>query len=244
MNDLDLGELQLAVTELARGERKTAFEQTKASGIYMPSLDAWLVRVEKLPPEVMKLPKVELLKSADGRRDALARAIWHLSQATLVHPDIAGEVELAATVATEHFVPDLSVTRQTYAEASRAAVSNTTDLETHRAALAKLQTPEGKTLADWVTSFAQAGQTLGALHQDRGTEVANSSTRAGAGPLRSEIIGTLNEMRSVIQREVATNLTLARNLEAQIFGYFDELQRLAALRTGQPGTPTPTPTPA
>ena len=230
MNDLELSELQTGLVELVRGERKNVLQQARAATIYMPVLEALLVKTEALPAGVLKLPRVELLKGADLRRDNLARASFFLAQAVLAHPDSPPELEAAAALCVERFVPSLAITRDTYAENARKAAVHAGELTTHQATLARVPTPDGKTLADWMAAFVEAGAEVGRIHQGRSDELAVAGNREGAGPLRSEILGALGELRAVVQREVASNPELPRTLEAQIFGYFDELQRLAAQR--------------
>ena len=240
MNDLELSELQTGLVELVRGERKNVLQRSQASVIYLPVLDALLDKTEALPAEALKLPRVELLKGADLRRDNLARAAYFLSQAVLSHPDSSPELEAAAALCVERFVPSLAVTRDTYAENTRKAGLHAGELTTHQAALARVPTPDGKTLADWMAAFVEAGAEVGRIHQGRSDELAVAGNREGAGPLRSEIVGALGELRVVVQREVATNPALSRTLEAEVFGYFDELQRLAAQRKAS-AAPSPAP---
>jgi len=234
---------QLGLTELIRGERKGALDRTKAAAIYRPVLERLLVRAEGLPEE-QKLPRVALLRAADGRRDGFGRAVWHLAQSVLATPDAPDELEAAANLVLERYVPSLAITRDTYAETARKAALHQAELQEHRAVLARVTAPDGRTLADLLAAFAAAGAEVGAHHQGRSTELASAGTRDEAAPLRSLIIGALNELRSVVQREMAHDATLPATLEAEIFGYFDEMQRLASQRRRSPVTPATPPAPA
>jgi len=59
-----------------------------------------------------------------------------------------------------------------------------------------------------------------------------SKPRAGAGRLRSEIIGLLSRFRNALHDELAYDAENAKalpvDLDEQVFGYFDELEQMRA----------------
>lgn len=72
----------------------------------------------------------------------------------------------------------------------------------------------------------------------------NAPTRKNAQILRSETIGILNDLRRAISREARRNAALPKDIDAQIFGYFDVLEeqrkaanRVAKAAKGKPETP-------
>ncbi|OIP38331.1 MAG: hypothetical protein AUK47_12170 [Deltaproteobacteria bacterium CG2_30_63_29] len=91
--------------------------------------------------------------------------------------------------------------------------------------------------------FIDAGLETGKALSVRAEELAQDGGRRAASFLRSQGIGTLNELRAVVQRAVRNDSSLVQTLEADLFGLFDEMQRLAAARAKasavKPVTPTP-----
>jgi len=238
MNDMNLGELQLGLTNLLKSDRRAKLQQTNASVTYAPTLDALLVQVDALPPEILKLPKVALLKLADARRDGLGKSSWFLAQSVLVHPDTTPEQRAAVQLVVDRYVPTLAIVNDTYAENARKGAAHQRSLEADRATLDGVATPFG-TLGALVADFAAAGVKVGEVLDGRVSEQASASDRAGAGALRSEIIGALGELRTMLAREVRVNPALPATIDADVFGYFDELQRLAAQRERPAAPATP-----
>jgi len=88
------------------------------------------------------------------------------------------------------------------------------------------------TLYDWMLGFLQAAEGLDAALSQR--SASRKMSRSPAVPLRSSTLSLLTRMRASLQDEIALNPTLPRDLEARIFGYFDEIAALneGAARTG------------
>ena len=249
MNDLSLAELRLALTDLLTGSRKAPLDLTHASLIYRPRLQRLFDKLMALPPGVLELPLVELLQAADAKRDGYARALHHLRLAVLALPDAPDALRAAVVVVKDAFVPSLDVVRQPYAVAADSVTDDAKDLETHRATLSAVPTPDGRTLEAWVTGFVAAGGDIRGLLDERSGTLGSASSRAGAGALRGEILGTLYELRSVVATERGDRTDLPATIDGQIFGQLDELQRLAAARNAarakpKPAAPTPVPGPA
>ncbi len=191
MNDLSLAELRLGLADLLAGSRKAPFDSTHASLIYRPRLQRLHDKLVALPPGVIELPLVELLQSADGTRDGYARALHFLRLAVLALPDASEALRSTVAIVKSTFVPSLDVVRQPYAVAADSVTDDAKDLDVHRAALATVPTPDGRTLEAWVSGFVAAGDEIRRLLDERSGALGTAGSREGAGALRGEILGTL-----------------------------------------------------
>ena len=251
MIDLSLKELLLGFADLATGSRRPLFEKTHAFLIYAPRCARLLAELKALPLDVLGLPLVELLQDADLRRDGLARALYLLSEAVMALPSASDALKHDIAPIRSTYVRSLAVVREPYGVAAQSAKDLAPTLDTHRAALQTIPTPDGRTLDLWVADFLAAGQEIGALLSDRSKTLGAAAGRGRAGVLRNEIIATVNEIRAVIATERAERTDLPATLDGDLFGQFDELQRLAEARRprpakpnaepGDPGTPPTTP---
>ena len=52
----------------------------------------------------------------------------------------------------------------------------------------------------------------------------DTKARKAASKLRSETVGLLNRLRAALADDIAVNPSLPRDLDAQLFGYFDVLE--------------------
>ena len=91
----------------------------------------------------------------------------------------------------------------------------------------------GKTLLDAATAFLEAGERIHRALSDR-ADVPKGARREAA-KIRSVTIGLLGRLRADASREVNKNPALPRDLEPQIFGYFDTLEAMVA--SGQKEAP-------
>jgi hypothetical protein len=98
-----------------------------------------------------------------------------------------------------------------------------------KADLAEFPLAGGRTLYDWAESFVTEGEALDQLLSSRADVTANVTSRAEAGALRSTVVGKLGNLRDALTDELEENDALPPNLEALIFGYFEELDRLREL---------------
>lgn len=76
------------------------------------------------------------------------------------------------------------------------------------------------------TGFLNAGQKLSELLSDRAD--ATPGSRSEASKLRSETIALLNRARRAIADECAISKVLPSDLDGQVWGYLDELERFRA----------------
>ncbi|MBI4817764.1 MAG: hypothetical protein HY791_16000 [Deltaproteobacteria bacterium] len=93
----------------------------------------------------------------------------------------------------------------------------------------------GGTLKNWAEAFVSSGEELGVLLSNR-ADAETGTERATTRGFRGEVIGLLNRFRAALRDEVEFNPALPRNLDAQIFGTFDELDKLKAGRAKTPTT--------
>ncbi len=77
-----------------------------------------------------------------------------------------------------------------------------------------------KTLYDWAKSYIAAGMSLDNLLSKRAD--ADYDSRAGAGLLRSNIVGQIRRMREALADEVGANPKLSRTLVDDVFSYYDQ----------------------
>ncbi|WP_437576886.1 hypothetical protein [Sorangium sp. So ce887] len=113
---------------------------------------------------------------------------------------------------------------------TRAALKRKKILKQHKADLERFPVADGETLHDWISGFLDAGERLHSMLSDRAD--VKETSRKGAGALRAATIGLLSRLRAGLTDEVEHNSKLPSDLDAQVFGYLDELHvpRAAAAR--------------
>ena len=169
----------------------------------------------------------EELTQTDFVHDGFGGAFWDLTGAYLRAPDTFDEMKKQLVGLREVFLKGgLAELKGSYAEEAVLAKERLEKLEEHKATLQALPLFGGKTLYDWVRSFLESGVKLDTLMSSRTyTEASESeSSRAKAGPLRGEVMGALSTLRAALQDERKDNPALPENLDALLFGYFDDLQ--------------------
>jgi|GEM_PF-4646468 len=139
------------------------------------------------------------------------------------------------------------ITQQSYAAEAHHAQTIAPDLPSHEPALAAVSLPAEDTPNLWTVAqrFVASGVELDRLGSNRGQTVTMQGDRFGAGALRGRAIGTLHSLREHVARALEARDDLPRDLDGNIFGYLDELQRLATGRAsgGERASDAPTPTP-
>jgi hypothetical protein len=84
----------------------------------------------------------------------------------------------------------------------------------------------GMSLYDWCTGFIDSGETIAKLLSERAD--TDTGARREAGKLRTSTISILGRFRASLADEMATNKALPADLDARVFGYFDELHDMRA----------------
>jgi hypothetical protein len=98
-------------------------------------------------------------------------------------------------------------------------------------------------LYDWCNGFVAQGEQIGTLLGQRADITAQS--RREAGKLRASTVGILGRFRAALADEMAIDKSLPADLDAKVFGYFDELSAMRAhALAGQTKKPTAPPAPA
>lgn len=256
-NDLSIADLVLGLGDLVaahhsdpdRPLRSAALARVDGDGIFKDELTALLTELADLPPELRGIPMKELMREADASfdRDGMILRLSHQVIALLTAPTADA---LAAVGSIGELVP-LGITRAPYSTEAAHAATHAEALERHRAALSAIALPcdDTPTLFAVVERFVKSGLELDRLSSQRGHVTREAGDRAGAGALRSRAIGALHALREHVARALRLKRELPRDLDGQIFGFLDELQRLAAERAARraardgAGSPEETPEP-
>ena len=239
MRRLTLSDLKLGLLDLL-DKRRPALELTGSGRTYAPMLAQKLARITALPAAAFggKALAAEL-DATDVRHDGAGKAVWHLTEAYLQHPELPEPVLAAVKRVRAAFIPAMGQLQETYADEAEAAIKRKPLVQQHTADLQMIPVAGGGTLLDWVTVYLDAGEQLHTLLSDRAD--ASEGSRQEAGGLRSSTIGQLNRLRAALADELAHDASLPRNLDAQVFAYFDELHapRVAAAARAKKDEPKP-----
>lgn len=221
MRLLTLLDLKLGLADLL-DKRRAALRGSAAGKNYEPMLAKKLEAIEALPPAILggKALAAEL-DETDTEHDGLGAAIWHTTEAYYRSPRTSPEILDAAGRIRAEFIPTLLDLQASYADEADAAIARKKTLSRHKADLKLFPVAEGETLLDWVTAFLDAGERLNTLLSERAD--MPQASRKGAGSLRSATIGLLNRLRAGLADELAHDPKLPRDLDARVFGYFDQL---------------------
>ncbi|MGK4008667.1 hypothetical protein WMF31_39030 [Sorangium sp. So ce1036] len=230
MQNLTLSDLKLGLTDLF-DKRRSALLRSSSGKTYEPMLARKLAEISALPPAVVGGRALAAeLDETDAEHDSLGKAVWHMTEAYLQHPQISPETAAAAARIRRAFIPALSELKASYADEATAAIERKKVLGEHRADLERFPVAEGETLYHWISGFLGAGERLHSMLSDRAD--VRETSRKGAGALRAATIGLLSRLRAGLADEVEHTPELPRDLDAQVFGYLDELHgpRAAAAR--------------
>lgn len=242
MLHLTLNDLFLALPDLL-DRRASALDGLLAAQLYIPSL-------ERLREQLIALPIgdqapdrfVEELSEADTRHDALASALNYFVKAYLRLPDLE-EAHREQLLSLEPLIPDLSDGRASYASQAATAIERFEGAtETQLEALRQLPLVGDRTLADVFESYVESGRQLDSLLRSRANaQLAAAPSRAQAGILRNQIIGTLGSLRDAIVIELQTEPERAATLDRETFAYLDLLHTNRAENRRDNTVPVPPP---
>lgn len=224
---LNLADLKLGLDDLL-SKRLPNLVLCKIGQGYVPMLQGKQKAIDALSLALTGgRPLVEALATTDGEHDGYGGAIWHLTEAYLRLPvQNAAMLESVMRIRAA-LIPNLSGLNDSYADEAEAAIRRKNELAQIESDLKAISVNMGGTsLYDWATGFLGAGERLSVLLSERAD--APSGGRTGSQKLRSETIALLNRARSAIADECATSTTLPQDLEAQIWGYLDELEKQRA----------------
>jgi len=250
-NDLTIVDLLIGLFDLLdesstsdRPVRVTSLALIDGDRIFRRQLDKLRRALEALPPEQRGLPLATLLKQVDGTFDRDGK-ILRLMQEIIGLLGKPTALAKAAAESVEVLVP-FGITKQSYAAEAHHAKTIAPDLARLESALAAVALPDEEVPNLWAVAqrFVASGEELDRLGSTRGETVAARGDRFGAGPLRGRTIGTLHALREHVARALEAREDLPRDLDGKIFGYLDELQRLAQGRAAGAERPADPPAPS
>lgn len=204
--------------------RGAALDQSAMAKAYRPILAAYGVSLEELPEVLRGKALADELGEEDAIYDVAVVVLFFITEVVLRDPDVSAELKASAERVRETFAPALGETQKKYTvEASRAKQRRKVlaDLEGD---LKALKHPDGVRDAYVI---AERGVTAGEKIDEllSGRADATPESRAEASLLLSKGIGMVNRMRSAVRDELGCNEDLPRDLEKQIFAYWDDLQK-------------------
>jgi hypothetical protein len=223
---LTLSDLKLGLDDLYTKRHKSLVSSATGKS-YEPMLSKRHTSIDALPAALLGgKPLAVELGETDNLHDGLGYAVWHYTEAYFRNPKTPTEQLDAAKRIRAAFIPTLVELSASYATEAEAAIQRKPSLKTLKADLKMFPVADGLTLLDWVSDFLDAGQSLHELLSSRAD--VDDTGRKDAGTLRSTTIGLLNRCRSAIADELADDAKLPRNLDQQVFAYFDELESMRA----------------
>lgn len=250
MRFLSLAALRVGLADLFTN-RHTDLVASKTGQMYEPLLTERRALIDALPEASgNNKPLADALTETDDRHDGFGAAIWHLTEAYLRWPDIPATLRGSVERVRNAFIPRLDVLQASYVNEAKAAMDNKIDLVKLETDLKAIPIAGGLSLYDWCTGFIGAGESIAKLLSDRAD--ANMGGRRDAGKLRTSTVSLLGRFRAALADEIAGNKSLPADLEARVFGYFDELHAMRAdalaaahrAHAPQPAPPQPTAPPS
>ncbi len=239
MRFLSLPALKVAFTDLFT-KRHAALLLSSAGKTYEPVLLEKKSLIDALPAALIGgKPLADELTEADIVHDGFGGAIWYLVQAYQRWPQVPPDVLAAVKRVQAAFVPELDDLTASYVLEAEAAIKHKADLQTLEADLKLIPIAGGLSLYDWGQGFVAGGDLLGVLLSQRADTATGA--RSQAGKIRSSAVGVLGRFRGALGDELGVNPALPKDLDAQVFGYFDELDgmRAAAVAAARPKKAAP-----
>lgn len=237
---LNLADIKLGVDDLL-DKRRPALVLSSIGKSYLPMLEGKQKFVNALPLAFTGgRPLAEALGATDNEHDGFGGAIWYLTEAYLRLPvQNASTIESVKRIRAA-LIPNLSGLGDSYADEAEAAIRRKGELAQIETDLKAIPVNMGGTsLYDWAIGFLGAGEKLSVLLSERADAAIGG--RAGSQKLRSETIALLNRVRSAIADECVMSPALPQDLDAQIWGYLDELEKQRAEAVARARKPTVTP---
>jgi hypothetical protein len=221
---LNLADLKLGLDDLMGTKRQKALVLSPLGGAYAAPLTAKHAAISALPAALTGKPLSDELTDADELHDAYGSAAILYIDAALRVPGLP-TAQVDALRRIKAFLPRNEDLQASYADEAAAAKKRRETLDADaelQADLKALPVVGGGTLLDWVNAHLEAGVRLGALLSARAD--ADSGARSKASALRSQTVALLNRARGAILDAMEADASLPRDLDGQIFGYFDELE--------------------
>lgn len=238
MLHLSINEIILSLHDLLE-RRGAALARVSSGAAYRKLLANVLAELEALPAAMRGLPRAELLRALDLSHDLNVRIMNLFRQLLVIWPEPTPAMASAAQVLGDHFAGS-SDSQLPYAKEAQLAAARAPKLDGFRPVLDAVPTPDGGTATALVERYLKAGSDLGDNLSGRADDRAARPDASRAGALRGRAIGLVSDLRTAIQRDREADPSLPATLEADVLGYVDELERLAASRAASPtGTAPP-----
>jgi hypothetical protein len=217
--------------------RKELLRSLPSGETYVVLLTQRQVAIVALPPAVLGLPLVDLLKYADSLHDGFGKFMYYMGEAYKAHPTLSRELVEQAEDLQETFAPSLSLFSANYADEAARVKELRPKLIEKKASLTRFPVADGTTLFDVASGHIENGEKLQTLLSERSD--ASDVDRSGAGQLLSNTLGVIRRCRDMIADTLAVNASLPRDLDRQIFGFLDDLaQRRVTSAPPEEGEPT------
>ncbi|MDC3960294.1 hypothetical protein [Polyangium jinanense] len=237
MRYLSLAALKVALADLF-SERHAALVLSGAGKTYESILLAKKQQIDALPGALTGgKPLAESMAEADDVHDGFGSAIWHMTEAYERCPKVPAHVRAAVGRVRAAFIPQLDDLQATYVQEVHAAIEHRKKIDDLKADLQLIPIAEGLTLLDWAEGYVGAAEQIGALLSQRAD--ADTGTRRDAGRIRTSTLAVLGRFRGALGDEIAVNAALPRDLDARVFGLFDQLAQMRADAIASKAAPAP-----
>ena len=222
-------------------ERNDALIASKAGVYHKDELYEAHLGLGALPEVLTSTPYKVELRTTDGRHDRFGRLIYFVTEACFQDPNASAEMVAAAQQIRDAFIPSLDELTDSYATEAERAIKRKPLLVSLGDTLKKFTLPwnPSQTLLDVATSFLNEGEKLNELLNDRAD--VPKGARAQALTLRNKAMAVLNRLRKDLQKEIARDSNLPRDLEQRVFGFFDTLHAMESAGKSNDSTNNETP---
>jgi len=234
MQKLSLTKLVQVADDLLK-RRGEALGRVSVGPVFRTLLGKAVAEYNALPAALRGVPMADLLAAADARHDGWLRSIFGLRDVMRGAPDKTPAMSAAADFLDKGFGPISRESVAPYAQEVQRAADRQAKVADNREVLEAVPTPDGGTLLAWVEAYLEAGRALGESLSSRADEVSGAGSRGAAPALRGRLMGLLGDLRTNVRREVEAETGLDAEVEAALFGYADEVIRLADARAKSPG---------
>lgn len=225
MRHISLIALYVGLTNLLE-KRLATLGQFPSGTASIPALTARRDAMSKLPAVSAGRALADELGAADDTHDALGYALWHFTEAYFRHPSTPADIVVAAKKVRAAFVPTVEDLVASYAAEAKAAIDKAAALVELKNELELFPVVGGQTLYQWAEDFVASGKKIDELLAARAD--MEQKNRKAAATLRVEVIGILNRLRKNLALELKDDPSLPRDLEKQVFGYLDMLEKTCA----------------
>ena len=226
---LNLADLLLGLNNLEEPKRQAALLLSPIGAAYAAPIAVKHVAIKALPAALTGKPLADELTETDQRHDGFGLSSIEYVDATLRIPTLT-DAQTDALRRIKAFLPRVEDMQASYADEAAAAQKRRETLDASpelQADLKSFPVVGGGTLLDWVNEHLDAGRRIGALLSGRAD--ADTGARSKAAALRSQTVALLNRARGAILDAVHADEKLPRDLDGQIFAYFDELEERRAI---------------